>query len=249
MKSSRSILRIASAILTVLALTLFVGCSSDDDGSSTPVNRAPVITTVTVSPTSVLSGGSALVTVVANDPDNNAITYSFQVSGGSIPSGPSSSPAATWTAPTVTATTSYNVIVTVSDGSLTATGQGTLTVTAPATQTGISGSAVAPGGVSVDLRNSLVRLFTSYADWQADRVLTSVTAQGNEFSVSFSFPNLAPGTYYLDFWKDIDNDTNYSAGDIYGVYGTCQWPNCTLAPILVTQGNMNNVGAINLFLL
>lgn len=226
------------AAVVVLALVL-TGCGDDD--STNPVNHAPVISAITVSPSSVVAGASATVTVIASDADGNTLTYSYIPNGGAI-SGFGAS--VSWTAPSTAGT--YSVAVTVTDGQGgTATGTGALTVTAAST--GISGTARVAAGVQADLRNSLVRLFADYDDFQNDRTFRSVAAQGSEYSVSFTFTDLPPGTYYLDLWKDMDNSTTYTNNDLYGIYGTYQWPNPVAAPVVVLQGQMTNVGEIMLF--
>jgi hypothetical protein len=230
------------AALALCLLPFVSGCG--DDGTTTPTNYAPVITSVTVIPGSVQAGGTATVTVVATDQNGDALTYSYAPNGGSI-SGSGSS--VIWTAPSQAG--SYSVAVTVSDGKGgTATGSGTLTVAAAAT--GITGTITAPGGVQVDLRNMLVRLYDSVGSYQNDTPFTYVTAQGSEYTVTFTFTNLPPGTYYLDAWKDMDGGGTYTVGDVWSVYATGAWPNWTVAPVAVTQGNMTNCsGGMITFLL
>jgi hypothetical protein len=246
MKSSRSILRIASAILTVLALTLFVGCSSDDDGSSTPVNRAPVITQVNVNPSSVQAGQSVTVTVAANDPDGDVMTFTYSGPGTIMPNGAM----ATWTPPSVQG--SHQITVTARDPDQLASTPmtGYVTVTVPTAQTGIMGTGTLQVGMSGNLSNARVAYYQNFADWAADAPVAWVGATGSGESVTFTLINVPPGTYYLDFWKDIDNDTVIDAGDFFGWYGSGAYPNnIQLTPFAVTQGNMTNLGIITVFAL
>lgn len=238
MKRFRGSMRIAAAILSVVALTFVVGCSDDDNGTTPAVNHAPVISSVQVSPPSVSSGGSVIVTVVAVDADGDQLSYTYTPNGGSI-SG--SGPSVTWLAPTTAG--NYSVSVSVSDGEANpVVSSGALTVIAA--QTGIRGTIAAPAGVQVDLRNILVRLYTSFGDYAADAPARFIAAQGTEFLVTFEFTDLPPGnTYYVDAWKDMDSSGNYSAGDVWSVYATGAWPNQTVAPIIVTQGSMANISS------
>jgi hypothetical protein len=217
----------------LLALVVLAGCGDDDKGT-TPTNHAPQILSVVVSPTSVIAGGSATVTVTAIDSDSDALTYSYQPSGGSIVGNTAS---VTWTAPMSAG--SISVTVTVNDGNGgTATSSASLSVGAAAM--GITGSIVAPAGIQVDLRNMQVRLYDSVIAYANDTPFLTTTAQGTEFQVSFTFNNLPASTYYLDCWKDMDNSGTYTVGDVWSVYATGQWPNWTVASILVQQGNMTN---------
>lgn len=74
-------------------------------------NNAPVISSVTPSPATVVAGGSSAVTCTATDADSDALTYEWVASGGSI-SGSGS--VVTWTAPADEG--GYSVTVAVSDG-------------------------------------------------------------------------------------------------------------------------------------
>jgi len=146
-----------------------------------------------------------------------------------------------WTSPSSPG--AYSVSVTVTDGrGGSATSSGSLTVQQGAT--GISGSASVAAGVQADLRNSRVAVYSSFDDWNADRPVQTVTAQGSEYSVTFTFTNLAPGTYYLDLWKDMDNSGTYNAFDLFGFYGTGIWPAFTFTPITVLQGQTTSIGNI-----
>jgi hypothetical protein len=246
MKSFRSSLRIAAAILSVVALTLVVGCSSDDNGTPAPVNRAPVINQVTVSPPSVNAGQSVTVTVSASDPDGDTMTYQYQGPGTILPNGSM----ATWTPPSVQGSHTISVTARDPDGLTSSAGLGYVTVTVPQQQTGIAGTGTLQVGMSGDLSNARVAYYQNYEDWAADAPVAFVGATGSGASVTFSLINVPPGTYYLDFWKDMDNDTVIDAGDFFGWYGSGAYPNnIQLTPFAVTQGNMTNLGVITVYAL
>jgi hypothetical protein len=74
-------------------------------------NQAPVISSLTPSPSGVLFGGTALLTCVASDPDGDVVRYSWSASEGSI-TGVGNK--VTWIAPSKSG--SFNITVVVSDG-------------------------------------------------------------------------------------------------------------------------------------
>jgi hypothetical protein len=107
---------------------------------------------------------------------------------------------------------------------------------ASTTSGSITGTVALSPGMSGDLGNSRVAVYSSYDDWNNDRVMRQQAAQGVGAQISFTITNLPPGTYYLDVWKDVDNDGAFDFGDFYGVHGTIQWPTVTPAPIPVVAG-------------
>jgi hypothetical protein len=74
-------------------------------------NQAPRISSLSADPSSVLYGGSAVITCIANDPDGDAVRYSWTASGGNI-TGVGNK--VTWIAPSKGG--SYNITVIVNDG-------------------------------------------------------------------------------------------------------------------------------------
>ena len=53
--------------------------------------------------------------------------------------------------------------------------------------------------------------------------------------------NLVPGTYYMDAWKDQNNNGQIDAGDLFGVYGNFSASGTNLTPIPVAAGQPANV--------
>jgi hypothetical protein len=92
-----------------------------DDGkggsmqSSLPItvsaNQSPIISSLSPSPSSILYGGSAVLTCIASDPDGDVVRYSWSASEGSI-TGVGNK--VTWIAPNKGG--SFNITVIVSDG-------------------------------------------------------------------------------------------------------------------------------------
>ncbi len=214
--------------LSVILLSMLVmvngSCNKEDE------NKAPTISSVVVNPTTVNANGITTVTVTATDPDGDALTYTYIVSGGSIVGNGAT---ATWTAPATEGANS--VTVTVSDGNGgQASANASLTVLAPVTQ--ITGTASFPAGTSGDLSNSKVSIYTSYDNWNANQPIKFAAVTGSGASVSFTLTNVNPGNYYLDVWKDADNDGMWSVGDYVGWYGSGGLGSPALTEFQISEG-------------
>lgn len=97
----------------------------------------------------------------------------------------------------------------------------------------ISGRISLPPGAAGDINNTRVAIYASYNDWAADRVLRFTTASSNG---TYAFSNVTPGTYYMDAWKDNNNNTAFDTGDFWGVYGSGSYPNYQVSPFSVAAG-------------
>lgn len=100
----------------------------------------------------------------------------------------------------------------------------------------ISGTLTLQAGMSGNLDNTQVAIYANYDDWNYMRVLKFTAASGGGSSATYTITDVTPGTYYLDAWKDLDNSGWFTAGDLFGVYGTTAWPGPTLAPLSVSAG-------------
>ncbi|MFZ4545338.1 MAG: Ig-like domain-containing protein [Saprospiraceae bacterium] len=210
-----------------LILTV-VSCKKDEQ------NHAPVITAIQVNPSSVNANGVVSVTVLATDADGDGLTYSYSVSGGAISGlGPNVS----WTAPAIAGANSINV--TVSDGKGgQVSGNGSLNVLPAVTQ--ITGTARFPAGVSGDLSNAKVSIYTSRDNWVNNQPIKFGSVTGNGANVSFTLTNVNPGNYYLDVWKDIDNSGTWTFGDYVGWYGSGGLGSPALTEFQISQGQTFN---------
>jgi hypothetical protein len=100
----------------------------------------------------------------------------------------------------------------------------TTTVSTTATATGVGSL---PPGVSGAIGNTRVALYTDLNNWNLDITFafTACDASGN-----YSIGNFVPGNYFMDAWKDNDNNGAWgSSGDYVWVFGSGSYPNYTLS--------------------
>lgn len=235
MKKHYAIILLSALVLPLLVI--MVSCNKDEE------NSPPTTPTVTVNPPSVPANGIATVTVASSDPDGDQLTYGYTVSGGAIaPNGNT----ATWTAPSIAG--AYSVTVTVSDGKGgQASNNGTLNVSALVTQ--ITGTANFPAGTSGDLSNAKVSIYTSWDNWNANTPIKFGAVTGAGASVSFTISNINPGNYYLDVWKDNDNNAQWSFGDYVGWYGQGGLGSEQLTEIQLAEGESFNCPPVKMYII
>jgi hypothetical protein len=219
-----------AAIFVLIIAVVSTGCKKDESNSS------PVITSVVVNPASVAPNGVANVTVTATDVDGDALTYAYIPNGGAING---TGPSVSWTAPAQGG--SYSVSVTVSDGNGgTAVGSGSLTVSQASNNGTINGTARFPAGVSGDLSNAKVSIYTTLDNWNWNQPIKFAGAVGSGATVTFSMTEVLPGNYYLDVWKDIDNSATWTSGDFVGWYGSGGLGSPFLTEFQITAGQTVN---------
>ena len=96
-----------------------------------PKNEAPEITELTAVPSACFFGQTSTITATVNDPDDDALTYSWTATGGII-TPPTTGATVTWQAPNTAG--AYTITVTVNDGENTVSASVTITVTEPPSQ-------------------------------------------------------------------------------------------------------------------
>jgi hypothetical protein len=223
------------AFLVILAIS-FSNCKKDEE------NKSPTISAVVVTPGTVNANGIVTVTVTAADPENDPLTYGYVVTGGAIQGTGAS---VSWTAPS--AAGAHSITVTVSDGNGgQAIGNGALTVLQPVTQ--ITGTAKFPAGTSGDLSNSKVSIYTSYDNWLNNQPIKFGSVTGAGASVSFALIDVNPGNYYLDVWKDMDNDGYWSSTDYVGWYGSGGLGSPSLTEFQIADGQTFNC-SVNMYII
>lgn len=104
------------------------------------------------------------------------------------------------------------------------------------TTTTIKGTAFFPAGVSGDLSNVKVSIYTSLDNWNFNQPIKFASAEGSGATVTFSMTDVLPGNYYLDVWKDIDNTANWTSGDFVGWYGSGGLGSPALTEFQITDG-------------
>lgn len=214
--------------LSMMILVTY-SCKKDEEE-----NKPPTISSVVVNPASVNANGIATVTVTASDPDGDALTYAYTVSGGSIVGTGAS---ASWTAAAQEG--AFSVTVLVSDGKGgQASSNGSLTVMPAVTQ--ITGTASFPTGTNGDLSNSKVSIYTSWDNWNANQPIKFGAVTGSGASVSFTLTNVNPGNYYLDIWKDQDNNGFWTSNDYIGWYGSGGLGSPALTEFQIAEGQTFN---------
>jgi len=100
----------------------------------------------------------------------------------------------------------------------------------------VTGVGSLPPGVVGSPEDTQVALYLSIEDWLYDRVFAFTTCDG---SGNYTLHNVIPGVYYMDAWKDNDNNGIWgSSGDYIWLHGTGIYPNYTLVPIQVAYGSI-----------
>lgn len=112
----------------------------------------------------------------------------------------------------------------------------------------VKGTASFPAGVSGDLVNSKVSLYTSYDNWNMNQPIKFIAVSGTGASVSFEIKDVLPGNYYLDIWKDIDNSATWSSGDYVGWYGSGGLGSPALTEFQIIEGQTVEV-IVNMYII
>lgn len=87
----------------------------------------------------------------------------------------------------------------------------------PSTTGIINGRFSLQAGAGGSIDNARVAIYINRAEFDSDNFLTTTAASNTG---SFEFTNVNPGNYYLDIWKDNNNNRVIDSGDIYGFYTT-----------------------------
>ena len=185
-------------LLLAMVLTGLVFWSCSDDSTTEPKNSAPVISSLTANPSTVQAGGNATINCVATDADGDALTYTWDTTGGPIIGSGNS---VTWTAPQTAGI--YKITVTVSDGKAVATRDLDITVTDGTTPAGF-----------VFVQGGTFQMGDSFSEGSTDeRPVHSVTL--NSFYMGKYLVTQKEWTEYMPArsWS-----TSYGLGDSYPAY-------------------------------
>jgi hypothetical protein len=224
MKKISLILAISAITFSLLQLT---SCSKENE------NSTPSVTILKMEPSTIHANGIVNVTVAASDPDQDKLTISYQVTGGTVTG---SSTQAFWTVPATEG--QYKITATADDGKGgKASNEMTITVNAPVTQ--ISGIAEVQGG-GADLSGAKVFLFNGYPTTTNPIKYVIITGEG--VKAVFNINDIAPGEYYILIWKDVDNNGSATMNDLVGWYGTGNYHSPSYDKIQIAEGATFNCG-------
>ena len=91
-------------------------------------------------------------------------------------------------------------------------------------------------GVNGDLNNAQVALYLSVADWGNYNPIKYGPITESGANVSFALTNVNLGNYYLDIWKDNDNNGFWSTGDFVGTLNSGALSAAGLVPFQIATG-------------
>ena len=232
------------ALLSVVGAVLLglAGCG-DDEGPIPPTeNHTPVIDSVTVSADTVLELGTVSLTLHATDPDGDALSYWFLIlsGGGSITVDGNT---AEWIAPNTPG--NARILVSAVDEH-DAVASRALTLVVIDAPTGISGTIALldPAG-EIDLVGARVALYTSEAAWTNNNPwYTELIEAGTPITYNFVLEPVPVGTYYLDVWKDVNENGERDAADLFGFHGTGSLSDPELLPVVVNENEVTRIGTL-----
>lgn len=208
-------------------------------------NDPPVIISVAINPSLITPGSSSEVKVIATDNNGDNILYTYSPDAGTI-TGKGSS--VSWCPPS--AEGQYKMVIKASDnkGGV-SIDTVKVTVSEFVTPTRVIGIATFPTEIQGDLTNARIGLYSSLSEWTSRQPLRSETTSGGSFSIiNFTLDDLTPGKYFLDVWKDNDNNAIWSTGDFAGWYGNGSPGNPQLQSFEVSRGNTTRVN-LQMFIL
>lgn len=233
---------LACGALAWIALAGLPGCSEEPPPAGS-TNQKPVIDSVTVHPDTVLKGerDTVEVTVYAHDPDGDSLSYSFSPeTGGIYLTG--ATPRFYWIPPDTLGP--WTVLASALDGRDGVASQAA-TVIVDELPTGLSGTVRLATGVPGTLIGARLSLFEDLDDFERRRELLKIVIPETSPAVfNFTLVPLQPGDYYLDVWKDLDEDGEPAPDDLYGIYGSGRPPNPAPQAARVNQNRVNSLGII-----
>jgi hypothetical protein len=205
--------------LAIIALSPLLMTTSCKDP-----NGDPYIATVKINPEGVHANGYVKIAVTADDPDRDLLTYTYEVSGGSVVEDGSN---AYWQLPSSSGSASVKVTITDPEGAE-ASETKSVTVLEPVTQ--ISGYAKLGPDETGNLEGVKVYLHPTGSSVKT----YDVTGSGS--GVVFNLTGIDSGTYTLNIFKDTDGSGDDSMGDYFGWYGTGGIWSADMDFITVTEG-------------
>ncbi|KAF5056091.1 hypothetical protein DSECCO2_370950 [anaerobic digester metagenome] len=213
--------------LILIFATMTVCCSMLSSCDKEDMNSDPTVSILKTDPAEIHANGLLSVLSAASDPDGDEISFSYEVSGGTVTG---AGTLAFWTVPSSAG--EYTITVKADDGNGgTDSFEKTVTVSAPVTQ--ISGIG-ALQGTGADLKDSQVLLFNVYPSTGFPYKKYTLTGSGTK--VVFNLTGFEAGDYYILLWKDVDKNGSASMGDLVGWYGDGDYHSPNYFKIQVGEG-------------
>jgi hypothetical protein len=169
-------------------------------GSMCP-NKAPVISSLTATPSALDWGGTSSIVVVASDEEGDVLTYSWTCSGGEFTTPAAGTTTVTWQAPDESG--SFTITVSVSDEENTTTQSTTITVTAHP-DFNVSPTSLNFGKTTTSLNLNISNTGTGELTWTVTESAAwlsvspasgSTTTETDAVAVTVNRTGLNPGTY------------------------------------------------------
>lgn len=194
-------------IILITIPLLFFSCGGNDTTAPESINTPPEITNISANPNPVSRNQSTTLSVTATDDDGDNLSYAWEATAGTFPSG-NTSAQVTWIPPEIQET--YLISVTVSDGA--ATVDTSLYVSVTEALFNLSGQIINQNGAAA------TSIYVVVTDSNSDLDSTLTDNSGN-----YSFSNLPEGSVSISLRSSeiivhllpryIEKDTTISLSD------------------------------------
>lgn len=229
-------MRKISLILFLATLAISCGptsCKEEDK------NTDPSVSILKTEPVEINAGGVLSVLSAASDADGDDITFSYEVSGGTVTG---DGTLVFWNMPSTAG--SHKITVKADDGKGgKASAEKTITALEPVTQISGIGELV---GTGADLKDSKIYLWNVYPT--TGNAYKNFPVSGSGTKVAFNLTGFAAGDYYVLLWKDVDNSGSPTMGDLVGWYGDGDYHTPNYFKIQVGEGQTFNCNSIKTFI-
>ncbi|MCX6244872.1 MAG: hypothetical protein NTU98_09225 [Bacteroidetes bacterium] len=241
MRKKERIFSIASFIILITILLVQTNCSKKNDSTGYPLASLPTVKTASVTGIAAYSATAGGTVISAGSSEVTLRGVCFGTSMNPVISGTHTTDGSGTGSFTSHLTglnpeTLYFVRAYATNGAGTSYGADSSFYSGLSHGT-VNGTASFLTGVSGDLSNAKVSLYTSITEWANNIPVRFAAVTGSGSSVTFSITNVLAGTYYLDIWKDIDNSASWSSGDFVGWNGTGSIGTISLQPFQLAGGS------------
>lgn len=225
--------------LILIFATLAISCSLLTSCKDEDKNTDPSVSILETEPAEIHAGGVLSVLSAASDADGDDITFSYEVSGGTVTG---AGTLVFWNMPSTAG--SHKITVKADDGKGgKASAEKTVTVLAPVTQISGIGELV---GTGADLKDSRVYIWNVYPT--IGNPLKNFLVSGSGTKVAFNLTGFPAGDYYILLWKDSDNNGAPTMYDLIGWYGDGDYHTPNYFKIQVADGQTFNCNTIKTYI-